>query len=72
MAVNIILTYKLFFFKNDHIEITDISGRKVVTRIISNFIEVFELFNQSAGLYLVKTVIGKKEYIQKLLISKKE
>lgn len=52
------------------IEITDISGRKVVTRIISNSSEVFDLYNQSAGLYLIKSIIRDKEYVQKLVISK--
>ena len=52
------------------IEIVDISGRKITSRIISNKIEEFDLQNLTAGLYLVKSIIGSQEMTQKLIITK--
>jgi hypothetical protein len=53
-----------------HIEIMDISGRKVESREIMSTNERFSLGQQPAGLYLVKTVIGSKEVINKLILNK--
>jgi len=52
------------------IEIMDITGRKVVSREITSTNERFFLGQQPAGLYLVKTIIGSKEVINKLIINK--
>jgi hypothetical protein len=52
------------------IDILDISGRKVASRLISNLSEEFNLDQQPAGLYLVKSILGTNEIIQKLIITK--
>jgi hypothetical protein len=52
------------------IEIMDITGRKVVSREISNTIENFYLGQQPVGLYIVKTIIGSSVIINKLIINK--
>ncbi|MBV5314366.1 MAG: T9SS type A sorting domain-containing protein, partial [Prolixibacteraceae bacterium] len=50
------------------IDILDLSGRKIVSRLISGISEEFNLDNQPAGLYLVKSILGSEEIIQKLII----
>jgi len=52
------------------IEILDISGRKIATRIIQGITEELIIDNQVAGLYLVKSIIGSDVIIQKLIIEK--
>lgn len=52
------------------IEILDISGRNVTSRIISGSSEEFNLENQPAGLYLVKSILDSHEIIQKLILNK--
>ena len=53
-----------------HIIIMDISGRKVVSRIVTGTFEEFNLENQPAGIYFVKTSLGKNETTNKLIITK--
>ena len=56
--------------QNSRVEVTDISGRKIMTRIITDTLEEFEMENYTAGLYFVKSVIGSKEIVQKLIVNK--
>lgn len=56
--------------ENSKVEVTDISGRKVISRIISDTLEEFQLNNFTAGIYFVKSVIGSKEYVHKLIVNK--
>jgi hypothetical protein len=49
------------------IEIIDITGRKVATREITNSSESFSLGQFPSGLYMVKTLIGSNEVINKLI-----
>jgi hypothetical protein len=51
------------------IDILDLSGRRIVSREISDISEEFNLENQSAGLYLVKSIIGTYNNTQKLIIN---
>lgn len=51
-----------------HIDIYDISGRKLSSRQITGISEEFELFGQPAGIYLVKSILGSVEKITKLVI----
>lgn len=51
------------------IEILDISGRKVASRVVTGMSEVFNLDQQPAGVYLVKSKLGSKETINKLVIN---
>jgi hypothetical protein len=51
------------------IEILDISGRKVASRIVTGMSEVFNLDQQPPGIYLVKSKLGLKETVQKLVIN---
>jgi hypothetical protein len=52
------------------IDILDISGRKVASRIITGTFEEFNFDSQPAGIYLVKSILGTQEIIHKLIISK--
>lgn len=52
------------------IDILDLSGRKVTSRLISGTCEVFNLHEQPAGIYVVKSKIGSTEIIHKVIISK--
>jgi hypothetical protein len=52
------------------IEILDITGRKISSQLISETSEEFNLNQQPAGIYLVKSIIGSNEIIQKLILSK--
>ncbi len=52
------------------IEILDISGRIIVSRVVHGISEEFNVENQSAGLYLVKSNLGSDAIIQKLFITK--
>jgi len=53
-----------------HIEIMDLTGRKITSRVITNPEERFSLSEQPAGLYMVKTIVGSVEKITKLIINK--
>jgi len=52
------------------IEILDISGRKIASREVHGISEEFNIENQEAGLYLVKSIMGANAIIQKLIITK--
>jgi hypothetical protein len=51
------------------IDILDLSGRKIASRQISDLSEQFNLEQQSAGLYIVKSTIGNYSETQKLIIN---
>lgn len=51
------------------IEITDIRGRKIASRLIRAIYEEFDIGNQPAGLYLLKSNLGSENIIQKLIIN---
>ncbi|MFY9152753.1 MAG: T9SS type A sorting domain-containing protein [Prolixibacteraceae bacterium] len=55
--------------QGSRIDILDITGRKVASRLISGFAEDFNLEAQSAGIYFVKTRYGSVENIQKLIVN---
>lgn len=50
------------------IEIFDLSGRKIVSRLITASFEEFNLSGQAAGLYLMKSILGSEDKIHKLVI----
>lgn len=52
------------------IEIMDMAGRRITTRKITRFSEMFDLSDQPAGIYLLKTIIGTEESQHKLIIAK--
>jgi parallel beta-helix repeat protein len=52
------------------IEISDISGRKLVSRLISGTSEEFNLESFTPGLYVVKSILGSTEFVQKLIVNK--
>jgi hypothetical protein len=52
------------------IEIMDNTGKRVESREITNSQETFDLTQQSTGLYMVKTIVGTKEVINKLIINR--
>jgi len=52
------------------IDILDLSGRKVTSRLITGTSEVFNLCAQPAGIYVVKLKIGSNEIIHKVVINK--
>ena len=55
---------------DSHIEISDVSGRKLITRPISGNTEEINLDSFAPGLYFVKSILGEKEYVQKLIVNK--
>ncbi|MBA4410798.1 MAG: T9SS type A sorting domain-containing protein [Bacteroidota bacterium] len=50
------------------IEVTDLSGRKIASRVIQGISEEFNIGYQPAGLYLVKSILTSESIIQKLMI----
>jgi len=54
---------------NSIINILDISGRKIASRLVTQSSEVFNLEEQAPGLYLVKTTMDSKEKVRKLIIN---
>jgi hypothetical protein len=52
------------------VDVLDISGRKIVSRLITGTNEEFDLYQLTPGLYLVKSAIGPNEITHKLIISK--
>jgi len=54
--------------KGSTIEVTDLSGRKIASRVIQGISEEFNIGYQPAGLYLVKSVLATENIIQKLMI----
>jgi uncharacterized protein YjdB len=55
--------------EGSRIDIIDISGRRITSRTITEMAEEFNLGHQAPGIYLVKTIIGSKEKVQKLIIN---
>lgn len=55
---------------NSRIDILDLSGRLILSRMVSGTSEEFSLDSQPAGLYLIKTVVGIAETIHKLVIKR--
>ena len=55
--------------QGSRIEIVDITGRTVASREIADASERFYL-SEPAGLYMVKTIVGSNEVINKLIINK--
>lgn len=51
------------------IEITDLAGRKITSRLIRGIYEEFDIGNQPAGIYLLKSIIGSEYIIKKLIIN---
>jgi len=51
-----------------HIDIYDLSGRKVASHLIEGISEDFNLSDQAAGVYLVKSILGSQEKVSKLVI----
>ena len=54
----------------NRIEILDNTGRLIATRQITNQSEAFNLDNPTSGLYFVKTTLGTKSEIHKLIVNK--
>lgn len=52
------------------IDILNIAGTTVAARLVSSSSEVFDFSDQPSGLYLVKSTIGTKTKVQKLIINK--
>jgi len=55
---------------NSRIEISDLSGRKLVSRLITGTSEEFNLDSFTSGLYLVRSILGSSEFVQKLIVNK--
>jgi hypothetical protein len=51
------------------IEILDIAGRKITSRLISDTSEAFNLEHLTPGIYIVKSILGSKEIVQKMIIN---
>lgn len=49
------------------IEILDNTGKRIELREIKNYQETFDLKGKPAGLYVMKTIVGRKELINKLI-----
>jgi hypothetical protein len=56
--------------EDSRIEISDISGRKLISRVISGTSEEFNLESLTPGLYVVKSILGSNEFVQKLIVNK--
>jgi hypothetical protein len=52
------------------IEILDMAGRRVMTRDITGMSEEFNLEQLNPGIYFVKSTIGSKEMIEKIIVRK--
>jgi hypothetical protein len=50
------------------IEVLDLSGRKVASHPVTGITEELDLYGQASGLYLVKSILGSSETIQKLIL----
>lgn len=55
--------------QGSRIDILDLTGKKIASRLISGFAEDFNLEAQSAGIYFVKTKFGSVESITKLIVN---
>lgn len=51
------------------IDILDLSGRKIASRMVGGMNEEFNLDHQPAGIYLVKSIIDSSETIHKLIVN---
>ena len=50
------------------IEVSDVAGRRVFSRMVTSNVEEFNLSGLAEGLYVVKSIMGSEEKNQKLLI----
>lgn len=55
--------------EGSRIDILDISGKKITSRVVSWYAEDFDLAGQAPGVYLVKSTHGSNELIRKLIIN---
>ena len=65
----LIVRYSELPITNSRIEISDISGHKFISRVISGTSEEFKLSYLSPGLYFVRSILGTNEYVNKLIIN---
>ncbi len=57
-------------FTESRIDIVHISGRMILSRQITNRSEVFNLENQTSGIYLIKIKTGLSQVVHKLVLTK--
>jgi len=55
--------------EGSRIDILDLSGKKITSRLVSWYAEDFNLAGQAPGVYLVKSTHGSNELIRKLIIN---
>lgn len=55
--------------EGSRIDILDLSGKKITSRLVSWYAEDFNLAGQAPGVYLVKSTQGSKEVVRKLIIN---
>lgn len=55
--------------EGSRIDILDLSGRKITSRLVFGYAEDFNLAGQAPGVYLVKSTQGSKEVVRKLIIN---
>jgi len=51
------------------IDVLDLSGRKVFSRLITGLSEEFNLAGRARGMYLVKSILGSNEIMHKLVLN---
>lgn len=56
--------------EGSRIDILDLSGRTIASRIITGMAEEFDLDQQAPGVYLVKSILGSEQRTQKLIITR--
>jgi hypothetical protein len=55
--------------EGSRIDILDLSGKKITSRVVSWYSEDFNLAGQAPGVYLVRSTHGSNEVIRKLIIN---
>jgi len=68
-TVNFTIKFSQMPENGSTIEITDIAGRRIASRVIHSTTEEFNIGKQSPGMYLVKSRLGSENLIQKLSIN---
>ncbi|HET6559119.1 MAG TPA: right-handed parallel beta-helix repeat-containing protein [Prolixibacteraceae bacterium] len=66
----ITVRYSILPVEGSRIDILDLSGRTIDSRMITSMSEEFNLEQQAPGIYLIKSIIGSEHRTQKLIITK--
>jgi hypothetical protein len=68
-ADNVTIRFSTMPESRTKIELTDITGKQLMTREVQSIQEMLDIRSQQAGIYLIKIITGNNHVIKKLIIN---